>query len=172
MSPADCLTVLAGTAPGDWLVNRPAVITQAEAPRPSHVRAVSTATLSPRGRGGLVVLVTMGGEPVPPSAWSRAAFGGAAPLACLVEVQSVYRGVLFRTHRAMSPDGRGGIPLPAGATGPVERERFALLRAIALGLATPGFDAAWQRSGLTLTEAPWEPIEAARPAAPAWSPIG
>lgn len=173
MSPADILRVLAGTAPGDWLVNRPAIVTQTETHGPSHVRAVSAVILSPRGRGGLVVLVTMGGAPLAPAAWSRAAFDGVAPLAGLVEVQSVYRGPLFRTHRAVSPDGWGGIPLPCADGATVERLRFHLLRIIAQRLATPGFDDAWARSGLTVADAAWEPIEAARQAAPApaWSPI-
>lgn len=173
MNSADILRVLASTAPGDWLVNRPAVVTQTETRGPSHVRTVSTAILSPRGRGGLVVLVTMGGAPLAPAAWSRAAFDGVAPLAGVVEVQSVYRGPLFRTHRAVSPDGWGGIPLPSADGATVERLRFDLLRVIAQELATLGFNDAWARSGLTVADAAWQPIDAARPAAPApaWSPI-
>jgi hypothetical protein len=172
MSPADILDVLNGTAPGDWVVNRPPVVIQSSAPGAPIARGASTAVISPRGRGGLEVHVGLDGHPMPAAAWSRATFGDVAPLACVVEVQSIYRGTLFRTHRAVSPDGWGGIPLPASGIAAVEQARFTLLRLVAQVLATPGFDNAWRRSGLALDDAPWQPVEVPRPAAPAWSPIG
>ncbi|NKE48428.1 hypothetical protein HB662_26885 [Roseomonas frigidaquae] len=101
--------------------------------------------------------------------WALRALGGACASRS-VEIVSMYDGLLFRTHRVVSFDGRGGLPLPVPQTMVVERDRYLFLRLMAEVSGTPGFDEAWVKSGLALADMPWRG-EGDETPPPAWSPV-